>query len=181
MKYKSDTKKADETFEEFAHCLEDNFNKWIKIPSAKHEDVDTKRALILVIIDQFLSTVRDEQLRLKLREKKFVSLSTADEFLLHHRSNATTQPSPSKPFSRTGTILPKLSDKPDARSLQTTTGQRDTTPGQSWSRNPDQPRRNQYNVVCYRCHQLGHTESDCTMPAPPKADLAHQSFTQDKP
>ena len=70
LKYKSDTKKADETFEEFAHRLEDNFNKWIKIPSAKREDVDTKRALNLVMIDQFLSTVRDEQLRLKLREKE---------------------------------------------------------------------------------------------------------------
>ena len=126
LKYKSDTKKADETF------------------SAKCEDVDTKRALNPVMIDQFLSPVRDEQLRLKLREKKFVSLSTAakaaDEFLLHRRSNATTKPSPNKPFSRTGTPLPKLSDKPDARSPQTTTGRTDTTPGQSWSRKPDQPR-----------------------------------------
>ena len=74
LKFKSDSKHGEESFEEFANRLKDYFHRWVEISQATADLPEVKKCLNLVMIDQFLSTIADEGLRLKLREKNESSL-----------------------------------------------------------------------------------------------------------
>ena len=81
------------TFEEFGHRVQDHFFRWLDISGSTAEIPEVKRSLNLIMMDQFLSMVSDESLRLKLREAKLQSLNDlsrlADELLLHRRANSS--------------------------------------------------------------------------------------------
>ena len=70
LKFKSDSKRGDESFEEFANRLKDYFHRWVEISQATADLPEVKKRLNLVMIDQFLSTIADEGLRLKLKGKE---------------------------------------------------------------------------------------------------------------
>ncbi|XP_038063012.1 uncharacterized protein LOC119733697 [Patiria miniata] len=110
MEFKSDFKKGDETFEDYANRLNHNFLKWLQTDKATAEVAEVKRCFHLIMMDQFLSMVRNDSLRLKLHERKlqtvFELARAADEYLLHQRStnalqnnsrnNPSTPPAPEK-------------------------------------------------------------------------------------
>lgn len=167
VKFKTDTKQSEETFEEFANRIQDNFYKWVEAAPATIEIPDVKRCFDLVMVDQFLSTVVHETLRLKLRERNERSLitvaRTADELLLHRRTNSVAH-----------------RDETNFRKNQGQGGMADRRPnprptgyfqGQTAS-NPK--RRGAFNQNCYRCGELGHRTVDCPMPPTP----AKPQFTQ---
>ena len=93
VRFKSDSKRNDETFEEFGNRLKENFFRWVEIPQTTADLPEVKRCLNLIMIDQFLSMIADDTLRLKLRESSSQSVielaRKADELLLHRRSNTT--------------------------------------------------------------------------------------------
>ena len=74
VKFRTASKKSDETFEEFAARLEQCMQRWLKPTDETSTSSNVKRMFELLLIDQFLSSIRNENLRLKLREKKLLLL-----------------------------------------------------------------------------------------------------------
>ena len=138
IKFKSENKRANETFEEFANKLQDYFLKWIEIPQKMVEIPDVCKGLNLVMIDQFLERVSDEVLRLKLREFQATSLIAlarkADELVIQRGAN-TCMYSP-----------PSGGDPPTRRRA----GASSASTG-----------RKSYNGACFHCGQLGHRIANC--------------------
>ena len=149
VKFKTDSKKGGETFEEFGHRLQDHFFRWLEISESTAEIPEVKRSLNLIMMDQFLSMVSDESLRLKLREAKLQSLNDlsrlADEFVLHRRANSSG--GEERNMNRRGFS----GFNPPARPTP--------APGPG---NP--PGRRTFNMNCFRCGQLGHRIAECPMP-----------------
>ena len=180
QKFKSDSKKAGETFEEYAHRLEFNFTKWLQVSRENKDQPEVKRIMNLVMLDQFLSpaSMLDDTLRLKMREKPQTSLievaKAADEYVLRRRGSAATS-SHSRPDSKPAHVETSksvgtsrdhppqstvyqsgtLKVKPDFSVAATGRGQPDTYV----------PKRKPFNLVCYRCQQIGHREADCPLPS----------------
>lgn len=145
LKFKNDAKRGEETFEEFANRLQEHFYRWVEIPHSSLAVPDVNRCLNLVMIDQFLSTIADEVLRLKLRERNESSLIAlaciADELLLHRRANVSVRED----------VGPRRRNSPPHPPV----GRGGMNPG----------RRGTFNQSCHRCGQLGHWKADCPMPS----------------
>ena len=99
VKFRSATKEHQETFEEFATRLELYFKRWLKPSNETAATADIKRIFEQLLIDQFLSTIKNDNLRLKLREKKLTTVQAvarcADEHVLNRRmenTSASTHP-----------------------------------------------------------------------------------------
>ena len=60
VRFKSDSKRNDETFEEFGNRLMVNFFRWVEIPQTTADIHEVNRCLNLIMIDQFLSTIADD-------------------------------------------------------------------------------------------------------------------------
>ncbi len=95
LKFKTASKKPDETFEEFATRLELYFKRWLKPSETSKTTEDVTRMFEMIVIDQFLTSIRNETLRTKLREKKKSTVQAvarcADEYLLNRNMEASFQ------------------------------------------------------------------------------------------
>ncbi|XP_041470090.1 uncharacterized protein LOC121419696 [Lytechinus variegatus] len=164
VKFKTDSKQGEETFEEYANRLQDNFCRWLEVTPSTFHNPEVRRCFDLIMIDQFLSTVVDETLRLKLRERNECSLialaRTADELLLHRRANSVARRDEANFRKKHGG----------------TTDSRPNTASYSQGHTNSNPnRRGTFNQNCYRCGQLGHRIVDCPMPPPVRS--AKYTFT----
>lgn len=168
VKFKTDTKQSEETFEEFANRLQENFYKWVEVTPSTIAIPEVKRCFDLVMIDQLLSTVVDETLRLKLRERNERSLivlaRTADELLLHRRANSMVRRDESN-------VRKKQGQGGLTGSRQNSSGH---FQGQTVS---NSNRRGAFNQNCYHCGQLGHRMVDCPMPSIPARSPTTQHNT----
>ena len=68
LKFKTASKKPDETFEEFATRLTLYFRRWLKPSDESDTSQDVNRMMKLQLIDQFLTSLQSEHLRTKLRD-----------------------------------------------------------------------------------------------------------------
>ena len=91
--FKSDYKQSGETFEDYACRLELHFQKWLEVKKEISEIPEVSRCFNLVLMDQFLSTIRSDNLRIKLQERKLKTISELARAAQCY-NNVTNQPNP---------------------------------------------------------------------------------------
>jgi hypothetical protein len=79
-KFRNETKSRTETFLDFASRLENYFKHWLGPSKELLGNVEAETIFRKIQVDQFVSTVRDEPLRLKLIEKEDQSLFNVAKF-----------------------------------------------------------------------------------------------------
>ena len=75
IKFKKGKKKPTETFEEFAGNLESNFRRWTDPPEYMLNDEKSWQVIEKVLMDQFLSTIVNENMKHHLKDQCYQSLS----------------------------------------------------------------------------------------------------------
>ena len=90
IKFKHGKKKPTETFEEFASNLESNFRRWTDPPEYMLKDEKSWQVIEKVLMDQFLSTIVNENMKhhLTLFHPAFLSLVVPEGawYLLNQKS-----------------------------------------------------------------------------------------------
>ena len=184
LKFRTASKKPDETFEEFVTRLELYFQRWLKPSDESGTSEDVKRMMELLLTDQFLTSVRNENLRTKLREKKLSTVQAvaryADEYVLNRKMEESlnnpyksSQTSHSRPLETRTPTSPKTDENFYNARLQFQKGNTQTS-------HHAQKRHGTFETICYRCHQLGHRVADCPYPPPVKPDSKNVR-QEDKP
>ena len=141
--------------------------RWLKPSDISGASDNVKRMMQLLLVDQFLTSLRSEPLRIKLREKKFTTVQAAarqaDEYLLHRKMEDTIPASARN-------VQPANPRALEGRSPGLTKAEIGVTPsGKSSSKGipAAQKRSGSFESVCFRCRQLGHKVVDCPIPPPP--------------
>jgi hypothetical protein len=153
-KFHKESKKPSESFLDFASRLEQYFKLWLD-PSPKLWDEKEAYAIFgKIIADQFITTVGDENLRLKLVEKSELSAPLydlakfADTYTLERKMIREDRDSDKH------TTGDKFSDKKKTES-----------PAASKSKyggpKSSKPSGQRYTDSCYSCGELGHRHRDC--------------------
>lgn len=172
LKFRTASKKAEKSFEEFSTRLELYLRRWLVPKEETALSPDFTRMTHLLLIDLFLSSINHDTLRIKLRENRVETVQAlarmADDYILHRRAEASFKPQ--------GRPQPTF---PAAQSM--TNRQQDTKPDITHqNRSPISgapPRRTgKFEAVCFRCHQLGHRVADCPLP-PPSQSSTRQAPT----
>ena len=191
LKFKTSSKKPDETFEEFATRLELYVKKFTFPSEESKASSDITRVLELVMTDQFLSTIHvaDDGLWLKLREIKFPTTQAtakfADELILNRKTvyNANTN----KPQQFIHTKSQSFSSRPirPEHKFDRSEYPRTDVPADkpTYTKERISSRSTgKFDSVCYRCHEMGHQIADCLYPPVQRSQWKqHQSKMDPKP
>ena len=153
-KFRRETKQANESFVEFAARLDRFFHMWLRPSETLKENAEASAIFDKIVADQFVSTIKDETLRLKLVDKDNLKLRElaqfADNFVLERKllrdgqSNSQKQDSKKQDFK-------KQDSKPDSKP---TSGVKSNTDSAKF-------KSGKFNDACYKCGQLGHKRRDC--------------------
>ena len=170
IKFRTASKGPEETFEEFSTRLELYFRRWLEPKEDMSGSSDFKRMMHLIVIDQFLSSITNDNFRTKLREKKATSVQAvariADEHVLNRKAETSGKPFPTaRNYSTQSSSTEKRQE----------TKSEDSNQSRSTGANTTAKRMGRFEAVCFRCHQLGHKVADCPFPAPNRADARSTS------
>ena len=144
-KFRRETKQHSETFTNFVARLQDYVFHWLT-PSEKLRH-NPEYAVIQdkIVTDQFLSTIRDETLRLKLVGKNDVRArdlaKLADDFVMQRRFIREERKDDKSSIERPKFEKSKSSD--------------------SHEKKHDKAKQQRYSDECFKCGELGHKRKDC--------------------
>lgn len=146
-KFRNLRKGGKESFFELGNQLTQCFHKWVQTPDRLINDKDFLRICDLLIVEQFISSIGDENLRRKLTEAEPKTLS-----------NITTKADQY--------VNSKLSSY---QLVSSTQYDRNKSNGSNSSRRHDQSRSDPQSKprsipVCYKCGEAGHKSPECKSP-----------------
>ena len=153
-KFRRETKSSSETFTDFAARLQDYATYWLQ-PSAtllankEYQEIQDK-----VVCNQFISTIRDETLRLKLVEKQLTSselAKLADDFVMQRRLMREERSVQEK----------KTGDKPTCSVKQNSVSESADRQKSDKDSSAKKGKSSRYSDACYKCGELGHKVRNC--------------------
>ena len=151
QRFRTDRKKGEESYREYADRLGDHFSRWVASQSIGIEE--------LVKIEQFISGV-PEDLRIWLRERKPESLrraaSLADDYALARKSNQRVNP------GRPTVPSPTNNSRQQESSANNSQGQsQQGRPTNNLNRNGRSQTNARGDKRCFQCGKFGHLMYSC--------------------
>ncbi|KAJ8018861.1 hypothetical protein HOLleu_42921 [Holothuria leucospilota] len=149
-KFRRETKQHSETFIDFVARLEDYAFYWLKPSEELRKNSEYSAIQNKIVTDQFLSTIRDETLRLKLVEKDDMGArdlaKLADDFVMQRR-------------------IIREEKKDDKSSIQVDRPKfakfEKSKTSDSNEKKHDKTKQQRYSDACFKCGELGHKRKDC--------------------
>ena len=166
IKFKQGKKKPTETFEEFASSLESNFRRWTDHPEYMLKDEKSWQVIEKVLMDQFLSTIVNENMSHHLKDQCYQSLSelsrATDKYVAVRKEsgrnaivsrNKNWEPAKNFPVALTDNVAKDFRSenrKQDCSTLAYNKPKQEST-----------PRTQKFNFACFKCGLMGHKASEC--------------------
>ncbi|PIK60423.1 hypothetical protein BSL78_02659, partial [Apostichopus japonicus] len=156
-KFRSAVKGPSETFRQYGSRLSLYLRRWTAPTDRLASSPEFTRIMDLIAVDQMISSLRDESLRLKLLEQKWTSLveisDFADNILVARVTSRNRQSQGSRSMSAT--------TRPYFHTAGETTGQ-SQRPASSQASRIRRPATDLNNIRCYTCGNWGHFSYNCS-------------------
>ncbi|PIK40206.1 hypothetical protein BSL78_22954 [Apostichopus japonicus] len=156
-KFRSAVKGPSETFRQYGSRLSLYLRRWTAPTDRLASSPEFTRIMDLIAVDQMISSLRDESLRLKLLEQKWTSLveisDFADNILVARVTSRNRQSQGSRSMSAT--------TRPYFHTAGETTGQ-SQRPAFSQASRIRRPATDLNNIRCYTCGEWGHFSYNCS-------------------